>query len=211
MLASPADAMKKRYKVRAVNGAVDWSKAALLGDFSFPWEPTPAPLSEFRALWDPERLYFRFDCVDEDLVRGAGASSKERVLGSDRVEIFLAPSLELNPYFCVEMAPHGDVYAYRARTYRKFEDDFQCQGLEVSASISGSRYTVEGSLPLATLHALGVLQAGARELLAGLYRAELSHLPDGSVHFGWMSWVDPKTEIPDFHVPTSFGVLELID
>ena len=200
----------KRYPVRA-SSAVDWSVAELLTDFGFPWEPTPAPSTEFRALQVAERLHFRFDCIDADLVLGAADNAKERVLASDRVEIFLTPELALNPYYCLEMEPRGEIHAYRARTYRKFEDDFVWQGLELSSSIDGSHYGVEGSLPLDTLRSLGVLKPDAREFFAGLYRAEFSHEPDGSVHFGWMSWVAPRTETPDFHVPSSFGVFELVD
>jgi Carbohydrate family 9 binding domain-like len=201
----------KRYSVRAANAVVDWSVATCLSDFSFPWEGTaPAP-TEFRALWTPERLHFRFDCRDEDLVLGSGASAKERVLGSDRVEIFVTPDLSLDPYFCLEMTPRGDVYGYQARSYRQFDDEFQWQGLELSPHIDGQRYSVEGSLSLAGLKELGVLQADAREFFVGVYRAEFSHLPDGGVHFGWMSWVDPQTKTPDFHVPSSFGVFELCD
>jgi hypothetical protein len=197
--------------VRPASGKLDWSRATCLRDFCFPWESTtPAP-TEFRALHTKERLCFRFDCVDEDLVLGQGATEKERVLGSDRVEIFLTPDLDLNPYFCLEMAPNGNTYGYRARTYRQFDDDFAWQGLELSQSIDGTRYTVEGSLPLATLRELGVLQPGANELWAGVYRAEFSHLPDGNVHSGWMAWVDSKTAKPDFHVPSSFGVFELAE
>jgi hypothetical protein len=201
----------KRYQVHAASGGVDWARAVCLSDFRFPWETTAPPATEFRALHTPERLYFRFDCVDDDLVLGQGATEKERVLGSDRVEIFVTPDLGLNPYFCLEMAPNGDAYGYRARSYREFDDDFQWQGLELSSSIAGSRYTVEGSLPLATLCELGVLKPDARELRAGVYRAEFSHLPDGGVHAGWMSWLDPKTVKPDFHVPSSFGAFELVD
>jgi hypothetical protein len=200
----------KRYSVRRKRGELDWSQAALLKDFGFPWEPTPAPSTEFRALWDDERLHFRFDCVDSELVLGAGPTQKERVLGSDRVELFFAPSLELDPYFCLEMAPSGDTYGYRAKTYREFDDDFQFRGLELSSRIEGTGYAVWGSLPLATLRALDVLKAEARELQVGVYRAEFSHEPTGGVHFGWMSWVDPRTEAPDFHVPSSFGVFELL-
>lgn len=201
----------KRYPVRAFNGALDWSAATCLTDFAFPWEATPAAPTEFRALWSNERLHFRFDCTDETLLLGAGATAKDRVLGSDRVEIFFTPDLGLNPYFCVEMAPNGDAYGYRARTYRKFDDAFAFQGLELATQLSGANYWVEGSLPLSTLRELGVLKAGAREFFAGLYRAEFSRLPDGSVHPGWMSWVDPQTPQPDFHLPSSFGVLELVD
>jgi hypothetical protein len=202
--------MHKRHPVPVASAALDWSATTPLTDFSFPWEQTPAPRTELRALWDAERLHFRFDCVDDDLVLGAGETVKERVLASDRVEIFFAPDLQLNPYFCLEMEPRGGIYAYRARSYRKFEDDFRFEGLELSASVDGSRYAVQGSLPLATLRSLGVLKPGRHELFAGIYRAEFSHQPDGGVHFGWMSWVDPQTETPDFHVPSSFGVLELV-
>jgi hypothetical protein len=201
----------KRYLVHAARAGVDWSIASCLSDFSFPWEETAAAPTEFRALWTPERLHFRFDCVDQDLVLGTGRTEKERVLGSDRVEVFVAPDLQLAPYFCLEMAPSGERYGYRARSYRQFDDDFEFQGLQLNATIAGERYTVEGSLPLASLRELGVLPAGARELFAGVYRAEFSRRPGGGVHFGWMSWVDPNTEKPDFHVPSSFGVLELCD
>jgi hypothetical protein len=201
----------KRYQVHAARGGVDWSRAVCLNDFRFPWEVTAEAATEFRALHTAERLCFRFDCVDEDLVLGQGATEKERVLGSDRVEIFMTPDLSLNPYFCLEMAPNGDTYGYRARSYREFDDDFQWQGLELSSRIAGSRYTVEGSLPLSTLRELGVLAPGARQLLAGVYRANFSHLPNGDVRRGWMSWLDPKTVKPDFHVPSSFGAFELID
>lgn len=201
----------KRYLVHSSPGSPDWSTAARLTDFAFPWEERATPPTEFRALWGGERLHFRFDCVNEDWVLGSGETEKERVLASDRVEMFLAPELALNPYFCLEMEPRGAVYAYRARSYRKFDDDFYCAGLEVSASIGASRYTVLGSLPLATLRTLGVLRPGDREFFAGVHRAEFSHATDGSVHAGWMSWVDPKTALPDFHVPSSFGVFELVD
>jgi hypothetical protein len=201
----------KRYAVRSAKDGVDWSRAVCLTDFRFPWETTAPAATEFRALHTEERLCFRFDCVEADLVLGHGATEKERVLGSSRVEIFMTPDLGLNPYFCLEMAPSGDAYGYRARTYRELDDDFQWRGLELSSSIAGTRYTVEGSVPLATLRELGVLQPGARQLLAGVYRARFSHLPEGGVHRGWMSWLDPKTVKPDFHVPSSFGTFELGD
>ena len=54
----------KRYAVRPVRGALDWSVATPLSDFIFPWEPSATPSTEFRALWDEQRLYFRFDCLD---------------------------------------------------------------------------------------------------------------------------------------------------
>jgi len=202
-----------RYRIHRTPSAAapDWARAERLTNFTFPWEPTPPPSTEFRALWDGETLFFRFDCVDHDIVLGPGELPMDRVLVSDRVEIFLAPSLELKPYFCLEMSPNGDVLDYRATHYREFERDWTCPGLVVEAAITAPRYCVSGSLPMATLRALDVLKPGAQEFYAGVFRGEFSHAADGSPRPGWMAWVDPQTERPDFHVPTAFGVFELVD
>ncbi|HCN29136.1 MAG TPA: endoxylanase [Verrucomicrobiales bacterium] len=195
----------KRYIVQKTT---EWAAACALTDFTLAWESRPSPKTEFRALHDPTHLHFRFDCLDDDLVLPDADSEKERVLGSDRVEIFLAPDLSLQSYYCLEMSPRGEVLAYEARYYREFNWDWSLDGLDLDATIEGNLYTVTGRLPLATLRRLGVLHGS--ELFAGLYRAEFHHRPDGSIHAGWMPWVNPQTEKPDFHVPASFGVLELV-
>lgn len=201
----------KRHPVRhTLASPLDWSVAKPLTDFTFPWEERTAPFTEFRALWDETHLNFRFDCIDDDLVLPDGPTAKDRVLGSDRVEIFLAPDLSLKPYYCLEMSPRGDVLAYEANFYREMNWDWQCAGLQLNAHIEGNRYTVTGSLPLDTLRALKVLKPGSSEFFAGIYRAEFHHRPDGSIHSGWMPWVNPHTERPDFHVPASFGLLEIV-
>ena len=203
----------KRYRVHPVttdDAILEWSAAETLADFSFAWEQRPAPPTEFRALWSDERLHFRFDCVDDDLVLGSGPTSKDRVLASDRVEIFFAPDLTLKLYFCFEMEPRGEVLAYRGESYRVFDWDWSCEGLQLSSGLEGSGYHVQGSLPMSALRAWQVLKPRATEFLAGVYRAEFSHRADGSVHSGWMPWVNPGTARPDFHVPGSFGVFELV-
>ncbi len=199
----------KRYLVQhAPKSTLDWSKAAPLTDFTFAWEQRPAPWTEFRALHDGESFWFRFECEDADLVLPEADTAKDRALGSDRVEIFFAPDLSLKPYFALEMSPRGDVADYAARFYREIDWDWCCEGLRLDTQIMGSRYTVSGSIPLEVLRRLGVLRGS--EMYAGLYRAEFHHREDGSVHMGWMPWVNPGTAKPDFHVPESFGVLELV-
>lgn len=201
-----------RYPVRHTSDAQDpdWTNAAVLTDFSFPWEDRTPPDTEFRALWSSDSFHFRFDCIDEDLVLADGETDREKVMGSDRVEIFLTPDESLDPYYALEMDPRGAILDYRARFHRKFDWEWNCPGLQVSPSIEGNHYRVEGSLPMATLQSLGVLRKDSPEVLAGLYRAEFSHRADGSVHQGWMAWIDPQTERPDFHVPSSFGILEWV-
>jgi Carbohydrate family 9 binding domain-like len=199
--------MTKRHRVPLLPSERDWAKVQPLTDFTFPWEPTPPPSTELRAWHDGDEFHFRFDCEDHDLVLSESVTEKDRVLGSDRVELFFAPNLSLDRYFCLEMEPRGGVYQYRAKSYRKFDDDFSFAGLTLGGSIGESRYTVTGSVPLATLRALGVLKHA--ELTIGAYRAEFSRLADGSVWRGWLTWVNPGTTKPDFHVPGSFGTFEL--
>ena len=92
-------------------------------------------------------------------------------------------------------------------------------------------YVVEGRIPRATLAEMGLprLEPGAK-VLCGLYRAEFSHDRSGkpvahreTIHNqgrkldgpppieDWISWIDPKTPEPDFHVPSSLGWLEIVE
>lgn len=201
----------KRYSVKKCPPALPcWESAVELCDFVFPWEDKAAPATSFRALWDDERLYFRFECEDDDLVLGAGATLKERVLDSDRVEIFLTPDLSLANYFCFEMSPAGEALMYKAAFYRQVDWEWSCASLKLEAVRHPTGYAVEGSLALRDLRDWGVLKPGASEFFAGVYRGEFSHDAQGHVKPGWMPWVSPGTEKPDFHVPGSFGVFELL-
>lgn len=196
----------RRYVVhRCPPGIVSCESAAVLRDFRFPWEMRPAPATEFRALHDGTQVHFCFDCADEDLVLAEG-DARERVLGSDRVELFFAADARLDPYQCFEMEPRGGVLAYRGRFHRQFDWNWQGPDLHVQSSVGDGRYQVCGRLPLEVLRDWEVLRPGSNEVLAGVHRAEFSHRPDGSVQPGWMTWVDPQTERPDFHVPSAFGL-----
>jgi hypothetical protein len=195
-------------RAQACGCGIHWGTAEVLRDFRFPWEKRTAPRTEFRAIWDDERLLFRFDCDDEDLVLAPGADAREKVIGSDRAEIFFARDFALDPYYAVEIDPRGEVLAYEGRFYRRMNWDWSFPGLKACAVIATGGYVVEGTVPLSTLRELGVLRSGETTLLAGVFRAEFSRETNG-IRQGWMSWVDPGTEKPDFHVPEAFGVFQL--
>jgi hypothetical protein len=195
---------------RSTASSPDWTVAACLTSFTFPWESTLPPSTEFRALWDDQTLFFRFDCVDHDLVLGEGETVKERVLDSDRVEIFFTPDLSLASYYAFEMTPRAEALVYAAGYYRDYDWDWNCPELRLTAAIQGNRYHVEGSLPLEMLRSVNILKPGATQFYVGVFRAEFSHQADGTLHHGWMPWVNPQTERPDFHVPSAFGIFELV-
>ena len=190
-----------------------WQSAHVLTDFSFPWTAREPPATEFRALWNEEGLYLRFDVTDADVVLGAGANAKEKVIGSDRVEIFFSTGPRLNPYYGIEIGPRAEVLDYEARYHRQMNWDWSCDGLVAESSLTDFGYLVEGCIPMSTFKNLNCLHRDDQGyyLVAGLFRAEFSHGTEaGPVIEDWMSWVDPEVESPDFHVPSSFGTVRFV-
>ncbi|MBP6783568.1 MAG: hypothetical protein KA152_07230 [Verrucomicrobiales bacterium] len=198
----------KTYSVH-YSPSLDLDTASVLEDFSFPWLDRPCPVTSFRAVWNEERLRFRFDVEDDDLVLDETGEPHAAALGSDRVELFFATSADLStPYYGAEMEPRGSVYDYQAIYHRKFDDSWCFDGLEFTGEILEGGYLVEGTITLQSLRELGCLMGS--EMIAGVYRAEFSHGPDGIVQ-DWISWIDPQVTTPDFHVPSSFGKFLFLD
>jgi hypothetical protein len=70
-------------------------------------------------------------------------------------------------------------------------------------------YTVELAFSKKSLRALGLLTDN--RLLAGLYRGNCVALNGKAATLKWISWVKPDSKTPEFHIPSSFGVLMLED
>jgi hypothetical protein len=186
----------------------DWKKARCERDFSFPWEAKAAPATEFRSLFDDEFFYFSFRVHDEDVVVEKKFDAESVVDREDRVEIFFARGDKLKEYFCLEVDPLGRIHDYAASYYRKFDSSWSCRGIRTAGSITKQGYSIEGSIPLRTLETLGLPSQGSGHMLrAGLFRAEFNHGPESAPEAHWISWIDPGTEQPDFHVPGAFGCL----
>ena len=184
------------YHVRHISGA-DFSEADLLDDFTFPWIDRAPPKTEFRALHDSENFHFQFEVDDNDLVLG-------ETIDSDRVEIFIAQDSNLNPYYGFEMDPKGGILDYRCEFHRQFDFDWTLTDWTTEAEIFDGGYRVTGKVPIKVLKALECLRADGK-MMAGAYRGEFSHGDNGEVIQDWMSWIDPKTPEPDFHIPETFG------
>ena len=218
-------------KIR-VDGRADepeWARAKVEKRFISPWSAAPAPATEFRALVDDERLCFTFRMHDDDIVVLDKFRDEEDAVFEDRAELYFCRDEQMHDYYCMEVDSRGRAFDYRGRCYRQLDSRWSCKGLQTAASPLPQGYVVEGSIPLATFAELGfpVMQPGAR-LRCGLFRAEFSHDRSGrpvvqreTIHNrgrrldgpppieAWMSWIDPQTEEPDFHVPTSLGWLEI--
>ncbi|MBI5820409.1 MAG: exo-alpha-sialidase [Verrucomicrobia bacterium] len=236
----PRRLSEQTYRVRYVPNAaikVDgraneplWAGAAVEKQFIFPWNKAAAPATEFQALCDDTHLYFTFRMQDDDIVVLEKLRDKQDAVFEDRAELYFAPDDWMKNYYCMEVDSRGRAYDYRGSYYRQLDSSWNCNGLETAASPLPNGYVVEGRIPLASFEAMGFprLRPGVK-IRCGLFRAEFSHDRSGrpvvqraSLHNrgrhldgpppieAWMSWVDPKTEEPDFHVPTSLGWLEVV-
>jgi hypothetical protein len=199
------------YPANEIRSVLSWERANELKAFVYPWSPEMPPEITFRALWDKLRFYFRFDVVAPEVLTYVLNNNKMEVVHSDRVEIFFRSDARLDPYYCLEMDPLGRVLDYRTRFYRQFEYQWQWPGkkqLLVRAAMTESGYWVEGSMSLGSLRKLGLLENN--RLQAGLYRGQCLRLTGQQAEFKWISWVRPDSERPDFHIPSSFGTIELV-
>lgn len=181
-----------------------------VSDFHSPWHDAPFGPTRFRAVADSAWFYFGFEAADSLLIMLPFALEQD-VASGDRVEIFFSGDSTLGNYYCLEMGPRGDVLDYRAAYYRLFDNTWDLPGLTVAAQTIPGGYTVEGRIPLGFLRGLSrdTLTAGNFGIYMGLYRAEYHKAHTQADPVQWLTWIDPNTADPDFHVPTSFHLIQI--
>lgn len=169
-----------------------------------------APRTVFKAFHDGQTFYFHFVVQDAEIVAQKAWQGESTVDNEDRVELFFAPSAidipvngGLPAYYAIEVDPLGRVHDYVTIYYQNMDGGWDLEGLQTAAVASEGNYTVEGSIPLASLHKLHLIDAN-HVMKTGVYRAEFSQ-KGKELDMHWISWIDPKTPEPDYHVDTSFG------
>lgn len=206
----------KKYFIHKIEDPIEseniWRKATLLQDFSLPWKSEKPQETLFRALYDKNYIYLRYDVKDDEILIYSKTGKKDDVMYSDRVEIFFRKNEKLDQYYCLEIDPNGKVLDYSAEYYRKFDFTWSWpkKQLVIKTNIHKNGYRVNVKISLESLRKLGLLNNNRIE--AGIFRGDCIKFPTGNeinATIKWISWVDPETKSPDFHVPTSFGVLEL--
>lgn len=211
----------KKYKVHLIEksqleitGKGDnslWNQAEILTDFTSPWSANLPSKMEFKALWDGVNLFFCFT-VFETLIRIDKKDDSIQSIGnSDRVELFFRPDNSLNPYYCLEIdiaARIIDFVAYPDNNF-DFEWNWPQGHLEVKSSIQDQSYSIEGSISISSLKMLNILNDNKIE--TGIFRAKYNEIEKSIFEPTYISWVDPNTNTPNFHLPSSFGILHLQD
>lgn len=208
----------KAYPVKKISGTIVpsgkgenplWRAAEELTDFTYPWEKERSPSTTFKALHNESWLYCLFEVEDPDMKIFQDTNDKSEVAASCRAELFFRSDDRLDPYYCLEIDPLGRVLDYKATYHRNFNFNWSWPdgGLTVKTSRTTKGYIVEFAVSKASLKKLGLLND--QRLEAGLYRGDCVTTSEGKEDFRWISWVKPDSKTPDFHIPSSFGILLL--
>jgi hypothetical protein len=205
----------KEYKVVLINKnqkkdpeileASFWEEANCLIDFSSPWKSDPVSKIEFRALHDLENFYFNFQVFDTDIYIDKKDDSVDSIGNSDRVELFFRTNDTLNPYYCLEMDTAARIMDFEAKPNKDFDFNWNWpkEHLEVKSSKGENSFIVEGRISIASLKELNLIQNNTIE--GGVYRAKFSKDENQNYQPTWISWVNPNTLEPNFHIASSFG------
>jgi hypothetical protein len=210
----------KNYNVNCIkkdalilNGKGDnplWNKAEVLTDFVSAWDDKTPEKIEFRALWDSEKVIFCFTVYDSNLHIEKKDNSFDSIGNSDRVELFFRTDTSLNPYYCLEIDPTSRIMDFMAYPNKNFDFNWKWpqKDLNVISHINNYHFTVEIAISISSLRKLNLIKKNKIE--AGIFRAKYNEQENSIFEPTWISWIDPNTESPNFHTPTSFGLLSLI-
>ena len=188
-----------------------WLNAEILNDFVSAWDKKEPSKIEFRALWDSEKLYFKFKVFDHQVHIDQKDDSVDSIGNSDRVELFFRTDASLNPYYCLEIDPTPRIMDFIAYPNKNFDFNWSWpkNDITVKSDIQTSFFTVEGAISLVSLRKFNLIKENKIE--TGIFRAKYNKQKDSIFQPTWISWVNPKTETPNFHIASSFGVLNLIE
>lgn len=209
----------KNYTVKFINkdtknflSNVDapWENANSLIDFSSPWDHEPFKKIEFKALHNNKDVFFQFKVFDEDVYIHPSENKNNSINNSDRVELFFRSDENLNPYYCLEIDPTARVMDFKAHPNKKFDFNWNWpdNDMKVVSQRNENYFTVRIAISIQSFKDLSLLKENRIE--TGIYRAKYNKIENEKEYQPtWITWVDPNTDEPNFHIKSSFGVLEL--
>ncbi|MFQ3180546.1 MAG: NhaP-type Na+/H+ and K+/H+ antiporter [Polaribacter sp.] len=186
-----------------------WNEANSLTNFSSPWDVEPVKKIEFKAIHNSEKIFFQFKVDDNETHIHPVEDKNESINNSDRVELFFKSDNSLNPYYCLEIDTTGRIMDFKAKPNKAFDYSWNwpTQQIEVKSTVHKDYFIVEVAISIRSLKDLNLLKDGFIE--TGVYRAKYNQQQNNTFEPTWITWIHPKTETPDFHIFTSFGLLKL--
>lgn len=191
-----------------VDGVLDcaeWGATDSVVGFCSPWIPIGKDNTVFKCFCSEAYFNFCFDVGDKNIVNNS-FSNESSVSKGDRVELFFSADSVLSQYFCMEISSTGHVLDYAVQYYRKIDYSWKFEGYDIAAKYTPKGYVVEGRIPISELEKLGI--KAKQSFYLGLFRADFTDMNSKNVI--WYSWLDPQKQVPDFHVPTAFGICKYV-
>jgi len=191
-----------------VDGVIDcaeWGAIDSVVGLCSPWVPVGKDNTVFKCFCSEAYFNFCFN-VDEKTIVNNSYADELSVTKGDRVELFFTADTVLSQYFCMEISPTGYLLDYSAQYYRKFDNSWKLNGCDLAAKYTPKGYVVEGRILISELEKLGIKVKESFYL--GIFRADFTNMNSKDVI--WYSWVDPQKQVPDFHVPTAFGICKYV-
>ena len=177
-------------------------------DFSSPWNQEPIKKIEFKALHNNKDVFFQFKVFDEDIYIHPSENKNNSINNSDRVELFFRSDENLNPYYCLEIDPTARVMDFKAHPNKKFDFNWNWpdNDMKVVSQRNENYFTVRIAISIQSFKDLSLLKENRIE--TGIYRAKYNKI-ENEYQPTWITWVNPNTDEPNFHIKSSFGILEL--
>ena len=196
---------KNQLNISGKGDDVLWNKAAILDNFVSPWNTDKKSEIIFKALWDRENLFFNFTVFDTEIHIEKKDDSVESIGNSDRVELFFRPDDSLNPYYCLEIDTCSRIMDFIAYPNSNFDFNWNWpqNDLAVKSSINADSFIVEGSISIKSLKRFNLINNNIIE--TGVFRAKYKKTQNKTFEPTWITWVNPNTETPNFHISSSFG------
>lgn len=198
------------YKVKKEKKFINREFIPKLNNFSSASTNEPIQDVCFQAFHDNSSIFFRFSVICPNPKIYVENNNKMEVLNSERVEIFFRLDSKMTPYYCLEIDASGRVLDYKSVYYR--ERDFEWKwpdSLEIEAKTNNNGYSIQGKFKISTLKKLDLIKHN--EIQIGLFRGHCTEIIDSKASFEWITWINPKKEKPDFHIPEVFGLFVLED
>jgi hypothetical protein len=200
---------KKQLTISGNGDDLEWDNAQVLTDFCSPWSTEKGKEVTFKALWDRENLFFNFTVLDTEIHIEKKDDSFECIGNSDRVELFFRSDAAMNPYYCLEIDTRARIMDFIAYPDKNFDFNWNWpkNGLLVKSFVKANSFIVEGSISIESLKSLNLLKNNRIE--TGIFRAKYIKNQNETVTPNWITWINPNTKTPNFHIASSFGALIL--
>ena len=188
-----------------------WQRAEEIAITKY-WSGENAPTGRHlkaKLLWSNSVFYVRFEANQtESLIVSATPNLNAKTIGlweRDVCEIFIAPDEnEPEKYFEFEIAPNGewlDLGIYQKPGERITDWNYHSE-METAARIEKDKVVMAMKIEW---RAFGKIPSAG-----DVWRGNLFRCVGAGETRGYLAWSPTRTDVPNFHVPASFGEFEFI-